>query len=128
MNNLKEYKCGRCEKAFSDEAIGTKNRNHCPFCLWSKHVDEEIGDRASKCGGLMRPICFAEKKDGEIMVIHECLSCGKISKNRIAGDDSEEKIIEIFEESLLNKEEVEKKSGYKLFEDKDKFEKRMFGG
>ncbi|WDF05905.1 RNHCP domain-containing protein [Shouchella hunanensis] len=30
-------------------------RNHCPFCLYSKHQDIIPGDRASTCGGLMEP-------------------------------------------------------------------------
>ena len=24
-------------------------RNHCPYCLWSLHVDDLPGDRASEC-------------------------------------------------------------------------------
>ncbi|HTX82092.1 MAG TPA: RNHCP domain-containing protein [Streptosporangiaceae bacterium] len=30
-------------------------RNHCPVCLWSKHLDVGPGDRLSGCGGRMRP-------------------------------------------------------------------------
>ncbi|WP_420871372.1 RNHCP domain-containing protein [Lysinibacillus xylanilyticus] len=39
-------------------------RNHCPKCLFSKHVDTVPGDRASTCKGLMRPIGvdYTEKK------------------------------------------------------------------
>ena len=32
---------------------GSDHRNHCPNCLSSLHVDEEPGDRASDCGGIM---------------------------------------------------------------------------
>lgn len=35
----------------------------------------------------MKPIGLTCKHDGEIMVVHLCLHCGKISCNRIAGDD-----------------------------------------
>ncbi|WP_265181671.1 RNHCP domain-containing protein [Geomicrobium sp. JCM 19055] len=31
-------------------------RNHCPSCLYSKHVDVIPGDRASTCHSLMEPI------------------------------------------------------------------------
>ena len=33
------------------------------------------------------------------MLIHECVKCGKISINRIAGDDDPEAILKVFEES-----------------------------
>jgi hypothetical protein len=39
-------------------------------------------------------------KQGEIMLIHHCLKCGKISINRIAGDDSPTTILKVFENSL----------------------------
>ena len=42
---------------------------------------------------------YGNIKRGEIMLIHECLDCGKISINRIAGDDKSEKILEIFKKS-----------------------------
>ena len=35
---------------------GGSYRNHCPFCLYSLHVDIIPGDRASECGGLMEPV------------------------------------------------------------------------
>jgi hypothetical protein len=51
------------------------------------HVDGEIGDRSSNCGGLMQPIGKMYKKDEEEVLVHECERCGKIRKNRVAGDD-----------------------------------------
>lgn len=38
---------------------------------------------------------FTERISGEIMIIHECLCCGKIQANRIAGDDNAELIYEL---------------------------------
>ena len=32
-----------------NDYMGTKNRNHCNLCLWSKHVDEAKGDRRADC-------------------------------------------------------------------------------
>ena len=49
------------------------------------------------CAARMKPIGLTCKKDGELMVVHSCLNCGKISANRIAGDDNTYVII-----SLLN--------------------------
>lgn len=41
----------------------------------------------------MEPKGLRFKHDGELMIVHQCLSCGKISNNRIAGDDIPEIII-----------------------------------
>ncbi len=86
-NNNSFFTCKNCHKKVYYKAQGTKNRNHCPFCLYSLHVDSEVGDRKSTCGGLMRPIGKIYKSDGEEVLVHECLICHQIRKNRIAGDD-----------------------------------------
>ena len=36
--------CAHCGKEV--EPLGYTSRNHCPFCLWSLHVDINPGDRA----------------------------------------------------------------------------------
>jgi hypothetical protein len=87
------------------------NRNHCPYCLWSCHLDLfAAGDRLSACKGQMRPIGLTMKKSsnkyrpesgGELMLVHECLECNALSINRIAADDDAESILTIFHESLL---------------------------
>lgn len=61
-------------------------RNHCPFCLFSLHVDEKPGDRACECRGLMEPrkIIYNSKKGYQI--IHKCKKCG-IEKANIICDD-----------------------------------------
>lgn len=43
----------------------------------------------------MKPIGLRFKNDGELMIVHRCLSCGKISPNRIAGDDFTDAILEL---------------------------------
>jgi hypothetical protein len=85
---MNSFKCANCGKPVSLEAPGTKNRNHCPFCLFSMHVDIETGDRKSPCNGLMTPIGKMYKSDGEEVLVHKCIKCGLVRKNRIAGDDS----------------------------------------
>lgn len=84
--------CKNCGQKVSEKAYGTKNRNHCPFCLRSLHVDLEIGGRNSECGGIMHPIGKFYKKDGEEMLVHKCEVCGFVRWNRVAGDDSEEEL------------------------------------
>ena len=100
--------CARCRAFVSAEPItsGVKNRNHCPYCLWSIHVDLfEVGDRLAACKESMEPIGLTVKKtrkkygdvqQGELMIIHCCVDCGKISINRIAADDDPEKIYHLF--------------------------------
>ena len=88
--------------------MGTAHRNHCNLCLWSKHVDESLpGDRKALCGGAMRPIGLTMKsKDGELMLVHVCEACQKISKNRIAADDNDFEIIQTFESSLRERDSL----------------------
>ncbi len=113
----KSFICLNCGQRVSIKAVGTKNRNHCPNCLWSLHVDDKMpGDRKSNCRGLMKPIGLTFKNEGldkyghartgEIMIIHQCVLCGKILNNRIAGDDNPKKILEITKKE--DKQEVEK--------------------
>ncbi|MAE62223.1 MAG: RNHCP domain-containing protein [Planctomycetaceae bacterium] len=83
------FRCGHCRRDVLQEAHGTRHRNHCPFCLWSRHVDDAPGDRRARCGAAMEPIGVWVKRDGEWAVIHRCTQCGAIHPNRIAGDDNE---------------------------------------
>ncbi len=81
------FVCRHCKSAVSAESYGTRQRNHCPYCLWSLHVDESPGDRSSACHSLMEPIGIWVKRDGEWAIIHRCCACGVLRTNRVAGDD-----------------------------------------
>ena len=66
------------------EPLGYSSRNHCPFCLWSKHVDINPGDRANPCGGAMEPIsCEPDPRKGYI-IVYRCQVCGEIRRCRAA--------------------------------------------
>ena len=69
-------------------ASGTQHRNHCPSCLWSRHLDVDPGDRAADCGASMEPIAITVRNDGEWVLIHRCRGCGALASNRVAGDDN----------------------------------------
>lgn len=109
-------KCLNCKKEFTDNGnIGTKNRNHCPYCLYSQHLDESVpGDRKSKCYGLMKPIGivfkngkvdrYGKKRIGEVMIVHNCTKCGHTSYNRVASDDNSDAILQLADDK--NKDEV----------------------
>ena len=82
------FTCGHCTRPVSPVLYGGSYRNHCPYCLYSKHVDGEIpGDRKNDCQGLMKPIGVFTRRSGEYVLVHKCGQCGFERYNRIAGDD-----------------------------------------
>jgi len=140
----KGFLCSHCGRLVHlDTFIGTSFRNHCPFCLWSKHVDfRKSGDKQSQCQGEMEPIGltfkhegydkYGKRRQGELMIIHRCLDCQKFSINRIAADDNSELILELFDKSchIADKLRSELKSeGIDLLTPKDKkeVETQLFG-
>ncbi len=75
-------------------------RNHCPWCLWSVHVDRKPGDRAAQCRGLMEPIDIQRNKKGWQIVL-KCCRCGVVRANRVAeGTEQPDAIDELIE--LMN--------------------------
>jgi hypothetical protein len=108
-----DFKCAHCNVIVSSTHLlsGVNNRNHCPYCLWSCHLDlYAAGDRLSACKARMKPIGLTMKKGrnkyqrdsrGELMLIHQCSECKTLSINRIAADDDSETVIAVFQESLL---------------------------
>ena len=88
---------------------GVVNRNHCPYCLYSRHVDLfEAGDRLCACKALMTPVGVTLKRNkdkyalrgGELMLVHCCTDCGALSINRIAADDDTVVILAAFERGI----------------------------
>ena len=64
-------------------------RNHCPDCLYSKHLDKDFPwDRKSDCKGLMKPIWIDYKKNKGYMIKHKCQKCNKEILNKVAIDDN----------------------------------------
>ncbi len=78
-----DFKCEYCGKQVNGDGF----TNHCPQCLWSKHVDIDPGDRASECGGLMRPVSF-EEDGGEYKIIHRCVECSFEKRNKLQNKDN----------------------------------------
>jgi hypothetical protein len=110
MDNQTEprFECCHCSlEVTPNAAMGTRHRNHCNHCLWSKHVDTAPGDRASACQGCMEPVGvtlkregvdkYGKEKLGDIMLVHRCQKCGQININRIAADDPEDLILQVFD-------------------------------
>ena len=83
------FRCRNCRLDVSTDAPGTRHRNHCPTCLWSRHLDRHTpGDRAADCGASMEPVAVCARADGEWALIHRCSGCHALRLNRIAGDDN----------------------------------------
>ena len=107
-----DFKCAHCHVLVSSAHLisGVNNRNHCPYCLWSCHLDLYVaGDRLSACKAPMKPIGLTMKMGrnkyqlaarGELRLVHQCTDCGTLSINRIAADDDSATVMAIFGESL----------------------------
>ncbi|MBQ6134687.1 MAG: RNHCP domain-containing protein [Bacilli bacterium] len=70
------------------------SRDHCPYCLYSKHVDIQPGDRQNSCRGFLKPIDVEKYKD-TYKIIYQCEKCGDIHKNIMAKDDDLNEVIRI---------------------------------
>ena len=124
--DTQDFKCRNCGLfvSASREISGVNNRNHCPFCLWSRHMDLNTpGDRRSDCLSRMEPIGltlkhvykkYGDGNQGELMLIHRCAGCEKISINRTAGDDDIFHLNRVFRESLELPQELVDHLGMKV--------------
>lgn len=82
-----------CEKC-GNKVSGDGYTDHCPECLWSKHVDVNPGDRRSRCHGLMEPIGAETKKDGYV-IYYKCIKCGYTHRVKATAKDNFDKIVEV---------------------------------
>lgn len=87
---IEDFVCKNC----GTKIKGNGFTNHCPHCLWSKHVDINPGDRDSSCQGLMKPVSV-EAKGGEYVITHRCIECGYEKRNKTAEDDNFEEVIRL---------------------------------
>ncbi|MBN2388248.1 MAG: RNHCP domain-containing protein [Anaerolineales bacterium] len=106
-----DFQCIHCHNLVPSAAAwaGVQHRNHCPYCLWSRHVDLYwAGDRLSACKAGMWPVGLTAKQrvdrygrsiPGELMLIHACVECNGVAINRIAADDHVAILLEIFQRS-----------------------------
>ena len=91
--NDDSFICAHCGKEV--EPMGTSSRDHCPFCLWSLHVDLMPGDRANECRGQMQPVRSEPDSRHGFVIIYKCTKCGEYHKNIISKDDDFNEIIKI---------------------------------
>lgn len=90
QRTVEDFTCENCGQGVT----GSGYTNHCPTCLWSKHVDMQPGDRAEDCGGMMEPV-GVEEKSGKYRLLHRCAICGAQKWNNAAKEDNFEELLQI---------------------------------
>jgi hypothetical protein len=87
------FTCRHC----GQKVIGTGFTNHCPKCLYSKHVDVNPGDRGAACFGLMKPILveIVNLVKGQYTITHQCEKCGVKKRNKTIPEDNFDEILKI---------------------------------
>lgn len=83
QKTIENFSCGHC----AAEVVGNGYTNHCPNCLWSKHVDVHPGDRAAACQGLMEPVELTIHGQEKI-IKHRCIICRHEKNNVASADDN----------------------------------------
>lgn len=87
-----EFICLNCGKKV--EKLNYTARDHCPYCLYSVHIDINPGDRLNTCLGLLKPIGIEKFKDS-YKIIYQCNKCHNYHKNIMANDDDMNLIIKL---------------------------------
>jgi hypothetical protein len=82
-----DFCCAKCGRQVSGDGY----TNHCPSCLFSRHVDVFPGDRAERCAGLMEPVGVISER-GSLVLFHLCQRCGVVRRNKAAAADSQDEL------------------------------------
>ncbi|MDR2778346.1 MAG: RNHCP domain-containing protein [Rickettsiales bacterium] len=90
QKRVENFRCENCGRFVEGDGF----TNHCPGCLYSKHVDINPGDRACDCGGLMRPLSLLQS-NGNLVIVHSCLKCNFARKNKISEADSFDELLRL---------------------------------
>lgn len=94
-----EFVCEHCGKDVPK--LNYSCRDHCPYCLYAKHVDINPGDRAETCHGLLEPIGIENNPKKGYVIVYRCVKCGKIRKCVAAKDDNMKLIIKLSGNPLM---------------------------
>ncbi|HOY56359.1 MAG TPA: RNHCP domain-containing protein [bacterium] len=90
QKRLESFVCAHCKT----QVVGGGYTDHCPQCLWSRHVDINPGDRQCRCRGLMAPVSAVVKKNG-FVIFYVCQICGFEHQVKAAPDDNFELILSL---------------------------------
>jgi hypothetical protein len=90
QRTIEDFTCGHCGAAVHGDGY----TNHCPRCLWSRHVDVNPGDRDEPCNGMMEPVRIEHEKRREV-VVHRCQQCGVERRNSVNVKDDREVVLTV---------------------------------
>jgi len=93
IRKKEDFVCEHC----GERVVGDGYTDHCPKCLWGKHVDKEIpGDRASDCRGMMEPIRAQFKMANlKFKIKYKCQKCNHTFEIWNAKEDSREELLKL---------------------------------
>jgi rubrerythrin len=89
QKRVENFTCEHC----GTDVVGNGYTNHCPRCLYSKHVDINPGDRAASCGGIMQPKRLEGSTGEGYVIIHRCEKCGIERRNVVSKDDNSDAVL-----------------------------------
>jgi len=89
-----KFICEVCNKEV--DTLKYTARDHCPYCLCSKHVDINPGDRLNPCKGILMPVSVDKYRD-TFKIVYKCQKCGEMHRNILASDDNFDKLLEIMQ-------------------------------
>lgn len=90
QRKIENFKCEHCGKFVK----GNGFTDHCPNCLWSKHVDLNPGDRQSFCRKMMEPVGVEVKGDSYV-IYYKCTVCGYRHRVKSNSEDNLEEILKL---------------------------------
>ena len=90
QRRVEDFVCDNCGATVE----GNGYTNHCPQCLWSKHVDVHPGDRAQSCGGMMKPVSL-QGSTPHYRIRHRCERCLFERLNNVQEGDDQHALIQL---------------------------------
>ena len=94
-----EFICENCGRKVPK--LGYSSRNHCPYCLHSKHVDINPGDRQETCHGDLETVSLEIDSKKGYVIVFRCEKCGAITKNKAAKDDNMDLLIDLSSKQIM---------------------------
>ncbi len=90
QKKIENFTCEQCGRIIK----GTGYTDHCPDCLWSRHVDINPGDRKSRCKGMMEPVSI-EICGGKNIIHYQCTECSHKHRVKTTPDDNLNEIVKL---------------------------------
>ena len=93
IKNDNGFVCRNCGREV--DPLRYTSRDHCPYCLYSIHIDIVPGDRACRCLGSLVPFAVEPSAKKGYVILYRCDKCGEIKRNKSADDDDFNVMLEI---------------------------------